>query len=595
MSTELLDPELKVFKTVGYEKYAQAIQHNRGVLHFPGTYSDDPNYVNFLAALSDRLEEVMPASETEGGLLTAPFSPGGWTRLRNLSGFKMDPMGVPRVGFVPKSKTWAKAIHRDAFEEIIRLWFRKVPWKPVAVKINKFSSTGPPHWSYDPKLKIHSFLKFIAHADKIRTLADNAQWVELGTELDIWMLSSITRRFMSTDPVTKKGGKFQAKARDVMTFEGREIKADKSTIFPDMFAQRTRLAVAFSNSSSTFQQAILAGYRTSALQHPVWHHTTPTQMAAKLDPYPYLVAGDVTKFDQNMPSFLVNRIFDELNEDWTEGVSKMARAGVTCPFCVNEDRVNGSGRVKWLGNPHDINTYNQEYAFPSGVPSVADVGKIIGFHLDIVPLLDLGTIKLDEIESVANCAHDRVIVLNMGDDFLVGFKEERDYNLYIDYMETGKHPYFDIDLETPASFIGYLVCKDRGKVVLIPNILSYPLNTLSRERGINSRFSPHWAYGYKMKKIHFSISPLFYEVDRIMQDTARQYLGKTIDQLVPEESAPAGMDVRSYFDQVFSVNPDAIHYKITPEQVSPDLLEQIFINIPSKEVARMTEKWKRRG
>jgi hypothetical protein len=419
------------------------------------------------------------------------------------------------------------------------------------------------------------------------------RWYELFEKYGLAMMSSETRRFQSTDKIDKVHGMWVAKDRPVMTFEGTEVIADKSTPWPGFFAQRVRLAIAFSASYGIFGQMVFAGYRHHALRFPVWHHTTPWHVARKFSNHPYIVAGDISNFDQYMPPFLVSLIFAHLSKDWDDAVVELFNACVGCPMLVNEDRVGGPGRYKWLADPTDNDNYYSWYGFPSGIPPVSDVGKIIGLFTDLIPLLDLGMITLSDFDAILHNQHPTVSVANAGDDFIIGFADERSLQRLLAYFEQDLHPYFEVGVESPASFLGNLMVKQKGEVSAFPNLRSFLVNTFSRERGIDSRFNSNWAFGYLEKKAHYASHPLFQDLDKVLQQTARDKLGQTIDDIVPYQAAPIGLNMTNYADRLFATNPDAIHYKIDPDDVSPSLLDELFISISPADVNTICGGWRK--
>lgn len=579
--------------TVGFQRYVERVPLNRPNLLLPGLRSDDPRMLSFLRELAAALEDKFPASDTEGGLLKAPFSPGGWLKLHNLSGYKMNPLGIPRVGKRPKREGFASKLHEQIFDRVVERYLGV--WGPQAARINKMSSTGLPHFSYDPALKINYAQAFEKQQRRIKERAAKSQWIELFEEVGIAMMSAETRRSQSTDSVKEDGDRLTPKARPVMTFEGEEVIADKRTPWPDFFAQRIRLAIAFSSSYGIFMQMIISGYRDAALELPIWHHTTPLQISTKLSRHPHILAGDVSNFDQNMDPALVRRMFQRLSKDWDDSVVNMFQACINCPLVVNEDRVGGPGRFRWLNNPQSNDFGDLWYGFPSGIPPVSDAGKMYGAFIDIVPLFDLGfCTELEEVDQILMGTHPLVTVLNAGDDFVIGLDSEDMRRALEEYFNSNSHPYFDVAVESPASFLGNVISLDQGEVITYPNIVSYNLGMFGRERGIDSRFSPHWAFGYRQKKLHFAAHPLFPEVDALTQSIAKARLGATLDQIIPMEEAPAGSNVRSFFDFLFVTNSDSIHYKIRPRDVSPDLLAEVFITIPASDVERITQGWRRR-
>jgi hypothetical protein len=578
--------------TRGFRKYVDLIPRNRGNLILPNINADSPDFLGFLGALSDRCEDKFGLSKDEGGLLLPPYSPGRWTSLRHISGYKMNPLGIPRLGVKARAGDFIDPDHKKLFHLICDAYFRE--WSPAAARINKGSSTGLPLFSFDPSVKMNYAHIFKSRARQLMPLMRDRRWFELHEKYGLSMMSAITRRYQSTDKVEKQaGGSWKAKDRPVMTFEGVETIADKATPFEGFFAQRVRLAIAFSASYGIFGQMIFSGYRQHAIQKACWHHTTPWDIASKFSNHPYIIAGDVSNFDQNMPSFLVDLIFERLSEDWDDAVVELFKACVGCPMLVNEDRVGGGGRHKWLADPTNNDNYYSWYGFPSGIPPVSDVGKIIGLFVDLVPLLDLGLISTDGLQAVMDNNHDQVSVANSGDDFILGFTNASDLKRVTDYFEEDLHPYFEVGVERPASFLGNLMVQQRGQVLAYPNVRSFLINTFGRERGIDSRFNRNYAFGYWEKKTFYAVHPLFSEVDRVLQDTARKHLRYTIDELTPYQAAPQGLAMSNFADRMFVSNPDAIHYKLDPKDVSPDLLDSIFITIPADEVGSIVQEWRK--
>jgi len=545
------------------------------------------------SALAEELDRSFPLSGDEHGLLLPPYSPGGWLKLRNLSGYKMNPVGIPNVGMIPKASQFMTKTHERLFSFILDRYFGK--WRAMAGRLNKRSATGPPHFTVDPMLKMRYVHFFLQRASLIQQRCAARDWYQLYEETGLAMMSAQTRRYQSTDSVTRESGGLVPKERKVMTFEGYEVSADKRTPFEGFFTQRVRLAIAFSTSFGAFMQLIMQGYRADALKQDIYHHETPEKIGAKLNGAAVVMAGDVSKYDQNMPRFLIDLICERFRRDWHPAVAEMFLACVGAPLFVNEDRVGGEGRVACLGDPRKVEDYYQNYGFPSGVPFVSDVGKMIGAFVDIVPLIDLGIVSDTEEEwaLVMDGQHPKARVLNSGDDFVIATSDAKQGGQLLRYFEEGQHPYFDVEVESPAAFLGNIICKDGSGVRVLPNITSWLVNTFGAERGIDSRFRMHWDFGWSQKRIYFGKHPLFDKVDSLLQKITRDKLGQSIDDLTPIAGAPEGLELRNYYDMTFVMNPDSVHYKINPEDVSASLLDEIYETIPSDAVAEITAPWRK--
>jgi hypothetical protein len=574
----------------GFQRYIKRVEYNIGNLVLSGVKADNPLFLQFTEALASKLMSSYPSPTMREGACEYPFILDGWERLRTISGYKMDPLGLPVARYGREEDRPKSKAHEDLQKAIINEFFGS--WRPEALSINKQSSSGPPLFSYDLAYKLGMYMLYADEADKIKRIISRRDWSSL-RELGIWLTSAVTRRYQASDRVYKEGGTWKSKVREVTTFEGDRVEANKRTQYTGHFAMRSRLAVAFSATVGPFLNSIFNGYRSEALSKPCWHHTTPIQMAEKLNRYKHVICVDVKQFDQNNPKWALRNVLAALGRDWCDEVVQLAQTTLSCPFIINEDRVGGPGRYRWLGDPNDSTTYNLDIGLPSGVPYVAEMGKINGLWCNLLPALDLDMFNISELGSVMNCTHDRLCILNSGDDSVVAFTNEGDKQRYIEYIKAGQHPYFPIELEEPGSFLGLVLGKQGSTHILVPNLNSYLVNLLCRERGIQSRFNRWWEFGYWERKKYYCQHPAFLEVDAILQRVSKEVLGRSLDDQIPQGITPAGYDPLNVFNLMFMDKPERIYYQIQSKQISADLLDQFYLTVPSETVARVTKPWRK--
>lgn len=133
------------------------------------------------------------------------------------------------------------------------------------------------------------------------------------------------------------------------------------------------------------------------------------------------------------------------------------------------------------------------------------------------------------------------------------------------------------------AFLGTLYAREGGTVYAMPNAVSLVMNWLVPERGFDSPHRPYAAYGYFMRKIDFSGSPIHKMVDDVVNDEFRAKFGESLDEhLRPFVRQPRMRGKLNAATLAFLLNTEVIHYKVSPQEVDPLLLDEMFLSIPAE-------------
>jgi len=556
--------------------------------------ADDPTVLRFQEALAERLTKEFPTAKTMAGVAELPGVRTNFYNLLTVTGYPMNPMGSAKPQNSPKGGEATRKEQVALVEEIIQeLDFH---YRPEPFQASKISRAGVPSPVIEPEWKMYCYGLGVAEARSIAELVHRGDFITLLSRHGVAFVRAITRR-KQADAVTMEEGGPRSKPRTVIDFFGKEVAAEKSIASaPGHFRQRVRTAWAAPNFPTLALQALIFNPLKSWLMHNygfTWTHRGPAHIAEKLAGCAAVVALDVSNYDQGQHTEVVETLYRTL-----PGIPDAHRAlGLTLvrsPILLRMDYLGRRGH-RFLGDPFDPATFDLKVGNDSGAAHNSLCNFLTGFAFILKLLRDVGmSLPRETWRQLLTGRHPDVRILNMGDDTLLGFTQSGlgYYQKLLPYLREERHPWFRIRLEDPAAFLGMIVCRGGpGKIIALPSLNSYFVNFLAPERPITHRSRRYWGFGYHVRKFWYSQNPAFRDADRLMQMTAKEVLGVTMDDLVGEGEIPSlPGELLNLAAVSFIEDPSVIHYKVDPRAVPRRLLEDYFLTIPLEKIeADMTK------
>jgi len=598
-----------LLNTRGTQRVLNRQRLNRGVQLFPEVFSDQrPTLANagdLATALSTH--PGLQVHMAENGTVGPNAITGDFYQLRTVAGYGMNPITVPpmsndalrrELGLVDG---FTSTRHREIFRRLVKyMCATKVPAK---VSIRREASTGAPDYVNDVIKKKTELRYALENLERLLQLVDEDKLTELFIEFNAPIVQTTGERTQA-DKVKFENNRYTSKDREVNDEHAartgdfstrrpasKEVRVD-GTVIDGFFAGRRRTVYGMSFVVNYVVAAVFSTMREHYLHAYdfTWKHRTPESILEKMRRYKYLAGFDVKQFDQSVGQFMIDEFVSELGLYIDPRIAKLIKLMFAAPYIVPYPYVAGTEEVPFNplfgDDPFDVSSFTMRLGLPSGISCNPDFGKLVMmtqylcladdyFH----DVLEVG------IETILRGEHSEYGFLNMGDDCVVLTNDDGFFN----HINAGEYKadYFAVEPERPISFLGNVPYTDeRGELQLTPNVISFLVNWLVPEFGIeNHRRRNFWAIGDVERRQHYARAPMYSEVFGIYEDTFQRHFGRSPSSITREYyDQQQRLGSLSYIDALVLQNPGYLHYRFDEEDVSPEILEQLVTSLPAAEV-----------
>lgn len=618
----VIDPERfeawrPLLDTNGARRRLSAVRRNEGIAVYPGAITDRREFFGFTELLTREANSIGEVKVDSSGVLGPDAIPGNFNALLTTGGYGMNPISVPPVSNqkirddLKLVKDFLAPRHREIFRQLTRLMFSRSA--PAGVPIRREASTGSPDYVNDVVKKKRELRAALSGLDRFLELVDREKFLDLFVEFNAPIVQTTGERTQA-DKATFENGVYKSKDREVNDElaarsglrEGSRKPADKRVIVngtevKNHFAGRRRTVFGMSFVPNYVLAAFCASWRAVYLREYefTWKHRTPEHILGKMKRYRELIGFDVKQFDQTVPTFMIREFCKELTSYADRRVAKLIWLMFRAPYIVPYPWIYGTSGEPFdplFGDdPFSRSSFKMELGLPSGIAINPDFGKLVMTFQYLCVLDDYHKNVLEiGIDKILKGEHDQYGILNMGDDCVLLFNDSgfRDW-----YQASYVNNYFFLEEEKPISFLGNVPYRDaKGELCLAPNVISYLVNWLVPERGIDHPSRQYfWAVGDRERRAHYAIAPRYTDVFGVFKDTFQFTYGVSPTTLTEE----AYRDQKRYtnlssWDALVLQNPDYLHYRVDPTDITPDILDIIVTTIPPAEtwpaISKFTDK-----
>lgn len=606
-----------IISTQGYTRRMKAKRLNRGVQVYPEILSDSSDFLNLMRRTAIECSEIK-ISIDNSGVVGPEAVPSDFYQLLTTAGYGMNPISVPPVDNDAirselKLATGFKTDRdRKIFAELVKLMFARS--SPASVGIRREASTGAPDYVNDVIKKKQELRAAFASMELFLDHIDKGKLVDLYVDFNSPIVHTTGERTQA-DKVDMSSGTARSKDREVNDEvaarsglkSGTRRPADKRVFkdgreIPGHFAGRRRTVFGTSFVPNYVLATFCASWRKVYLEDFAftWKHRTEDEILGKMKMFTNLVGFDVKQFDQSVATWMIDEFTKEIGNYVDPRVAKLIALMFKAPYIVPYPWIDGTSDEDFNplfgANPFDQTQFEMSVGLPSGIAINPDCGKLFMVWQYLV-LLDRYYKNVLEIgiDVILRGQHTDYAMLNMGDDCVV-LVNDPGFALWVadgGYVD----PYFHLEEEKPISFLGNVPYRDaEGELKLSPNIVSYLVNWLVPEVGIDhKRRRNFWAIGERERRIHYAQAPSYPIVHEIFERNFRDIFG-----VLPASIASEAYEQQrryqnlSTWDALVLQNPDYLHYKVSDDMVSPEVLELIVTSLSPEEtwpvVSRYTDK-----
>jgi len=612
---------------------------------FPGVVTDHRgNYPHMMCWMLEQINQRFGRYVTEGQLQDDKVIPGIPSKLLALGGYNMSPLGT----MPPDNKTEeAKVLDEEdklIYRGVCRLMMRH--HSAANIPINDLSTCGFPDFTKHSKIKSDRFSNVLRNFHRVCDLVRLKDFTSLMTEFAIIAGATVTARIQadSSEITFTQSGQISSvtpKERTSFLPDGSTIVVDKK-IKGTLFMQRKRLRVAnaVSNLLNMIVQGVMAPIRRFYLREydAMFHHGSYREMGPKIanlhkqieEEYPgeeiFVFTSDNKNYDRSYYREFINIAIDELPV--SNDVFRRLFSWMSNPFmCVGPDVMKSKFGVSILGDPFNWD-WEALFRFPgnlSGTGSTSDIGKFGGVtnaaktHVYILteekrefffsslkeylraPRGSYTEEMIDALPLHRFMKHrdTRYKEENQGDDSRKHIVGRMALEKVVALIASNKLP-FKSEIDENGAFLGTAVHKDTRShtVNVLPNINSLLVNNLTPERPITDKFRQFWPLGWKDTKRNYGDHPLYDEYISLIGEGFRKYFSINFEKelaihinLAERRLALALGDQipmpQNETDRIALANRDAIHYKISIEDLSDEVRKFLYGSYPWDEFSRV--------
>lgn len=598
-----------IIDTPGFRRRMGRKYRSSGLQVYPGFMSDDPRFLRAMSDLAARLSNI-PVNIDASGVLGPEAVPGDFRQLLTVAGHGMTPVSVPPVTNEPIReelhllRDFATPRDREIFDGLVTAMFARTA--PSSVPIRRAASTGAPDYMADMPKKKRELRAILGDVDTFLDMVHSGKLLDLFVEFNSPIVHTIGIRTQA-DKVTLENGRLISKPREVNDElaarsgfkEGRRFPADKR-VFVDSnevaghFAGRRRTVYGTSFGPNYLMAAICAQWRAVYLEDFAftWKHRTPDQILGKMRKYRAVVGFDVKQFDQTVPEFLIDAMVESIGRYTDPRVCSLIKLLFKAPYIVPYPWDEGRGEYDFDplfgGDPFDVGCFDNLNGLPSGIAINPDTGKLMMMFQYLVALDRYhGDVLEVGIDVILRGEHSRYAALNMGDDCVLLVDDRNFAEWFRTSWKDANAAYFALEEERPISFLGNVPYRDdAGDLQLAPNVISFLVNWLVPEHGIDHasrvRF---WAVGERERRVHYARAPMYPEVKNALEDAFQTHCSFSPSAVAEEAfSSQRRLMTLSTWDALVLQNPDYLHYRVDPSDISPEVLDIIVTSLTADEV-----------
>lgn len=530
--------------------------------------------------------------------------------LRCVAGYLMNPMSAVAVdnaiyraslglspGYSKEEQTIADEFWRIVFEE----------WDPGPINLPKISTAGVRRFTYDSvwKADYAAMLFDPAVFEDVLTRIGKNDWIGLLDEYEMAFMLYMQTRAQAESPEKKRLILNMEYALSGGRKAGPELYADKRVVlhgqeYPDFGGMRARNVQAGPWTVNCSQQIIASGHMRALFRRfpDVFHVTTPEQLESLLNGH-HVVCGDVTEYDRSMSHDAIDTPFRIAAEYWDARYVKMGATLMHAPYYSRPLELGGE-RGLFVGDPRDPIKYAVNCGNRSGhawTSLIAKGNKVVD---DLIRFHHLGHPVIGNVLSWLR-GEQMIKILNNGDDMVNYSTSETAIDHVRKAFADPKKGHYLVKEEVGQVYSGYMLIREsadsltyKARARLYSGVEKFTVP----ERSAGSTHRQFWPVGMltRINRLDPNENPGNGELWDIVTRCWSKNLGATHGELISlimaaVETMPLDFAGRSRADSEVLDDPEKIHYKWLPEELSEDVRNAITSQITYGEYAHLVNTY----
>lgn len=573
-----------------------------------GIYTFDSRFLEFMRELVDKFNSEFSA-ELDENLFTLNGVHSSFDKLRCVSGVPQTPMSYTMVDNAPYRESLGLTAgyslrQRQIAEEAWRVVFSHA--KVVGVNVPKLSSGGMRRFSRDVqwKLAIAEWLLEPDHIERVLTLIEKGDLLTLANEFEI-VIATYYQKRGQVDEVGKERTVFSLEYALSKGKVGQPEKADKRVIidgklWADFSAMRMRVIHAGPWALNCILQIIASATMQSIFERfPFTFHVNTDEEIKSVTNGRFLMVTDVTEFDRSMSRDAIEVPIQVMKEFWDERLATASRKLFYSAYYAKPLRENEPGEKQkgvWVGDP--LSDEDQVFAGNRSGHAMTSLFAKVNKVIDTLFLIDQIYPVLGRVKSFLE--HKLPMgVVNNGDDEITWAWNESDIAKFRVMRKDPAAGHYKVEAEVGAGYSGRLLKKvGVAQYEPVPSLMSPFAKLYVNERSIGGLHRPYYPIGITTRIDDLTKTELGRKAWAIHMEVYRNKMAPHYgDFMSILMRATARMNFKMDFDsftwadKAVLEDRDKIHYKVKPEDISPEVYEKLYTKIPPKATERFIRRY----
>lgn len=580
----------------GNATHGNALLSRRSLPIFPGMRSFDEDYLKFLRGASMDLDRLFP-KDVDDEKFTATGLYASFSSLRCPAGYFQTPMSYTTVdnekyreelglqpGYSPRQHAIATEFWRLIFSEAVA----------CPVNVAKKSTGGMRRFSSSVQWKL-DFANFITQPENFERMLNaiaHGDALTLANEFEMIFATYIQKRGQ-VDRADKIRYVFDLDYALSGGTVGKPFPTDKEVFlhgvkWDDFSAIRARVVHAGPWTINCFLQMVASPtMRAMFARFPdTFHVNTLDEIKQRVDGKD-IYASDVTEYDRSMSRDAIAVPHDVMKEFWDERIVTASWKLFTAPYFAKPLGLE-SGKGTWVKNP--LIWTDEVFA---GNRSGHALTSLIAKGNKVVESLFIVDKMYPVLGRVASfLRHEQPIkLINNGDDEIVLFDVEQDKRRFLALRQDKSNGHYVVEQEEGCGYSGSLILKTTEDKVYkpTPRIHTALQKMFVPERGIDSPQREFWPIGMNVRVANITATDLGREVWDVTLHHYRNFLAPRHGELQAliakgTEEMSIRIDGLTDVDREVLDDPDKLHYKWLPEEVSSEVMQLVTSRVPQARV-----------
>lgn len=577
----------------GVGTHAVPLTLSTSINTWPGLWSQTPEHAAFQRELVKELNKnIPPTVDSEG--FTSNGIMSDFSKLLTCAGVVSNPMSYVttdnklfRAELGLRNEMLADEV--AIFKEVFDIAFEEADVVPI--NVTKLSQGGMRRFSRDVgwKLSYAAWIYEEANCERFLDAVWNDDHLTLANEFETCIALYMQKRVQQDTP-GKKRLVFDIEYARSGGARGKIFEADNSVRFGgvnygDMVAGRARNVQAGPWTVNALLQSLASSTLYSLFRRfpSVFHVNTPEQLEAAINGM-HVYFSDVKEFDRSIPAQIIELFHERMALRWDERLVKLSRKLFVSPYYSRPVDRDGE-RGQWVGDPRDPESElfagnRSGHALTSLFNKLVKVAETLCVLRHLLPVSGRCRQFL-EGKAVFK-------IINNGDDSVDCCADKALFNRFVKLRENKAVGLFDVQREVGSGFSGMLATRqspDDTNYKVVSKVHTALEKMWVPERSIGGNFRAYWTIGFIDRITNITKTDVGRAVWDIHMSTFRRTLGGVSGDFMStlmREHAKLPLASERYTPKDNEVLEDSskIHYKFSPDEISPDVLKIATSKIP---------------